>query len=471
MNRARKIIPLEVFMAVLGAMRPPADRIKLGEKISFGIVNIGNIPIQTLLNGFLMIFYTDIVGLNPAAVATMFLVMRVFDGFNDPVMGFVIDHLPRTKMGRFRSYLLFGTIICCINFILVWFGPVWSPVGKLGIAYVTYLLLGVTFDIMDIPLNSMIPCMTDVDKERNTLSVIKGICYMAGMTLFNMAAPLFLAHAITPLRGYYALIFSGVAVVAVLTIIGVFGIKERVEPVNADEKYKFKDLAPIILCAPVMVNLVTQIISATAMIQRGASNMYFVTYVLDKRMDVLSLMSLLSMAGMLPCMAVTGLLGNRFGKKPVYVIGLIISGIIPLFRLFSITNIPLIYITSILAGIGGGLTMTLAYGIQADNVDFVEYTRKQRAEGAIASVNSFVIKAGMGIGGAIPGYVLAATGYVANQTQTDAAKTGIILNAILIPSLITLVAALVFGLGYGITKEKLAEITQSLRDQRASKIN
>ncbi|MDR0761365.1 MAG: glycoside-pentoside-hexuronide (GPH):cation symporter [Treponema sp.] len=448
---------------------PEPARIGLAEKAAFGIVNIGNIPIQTLLNGFLMIFYTDMVGLNPAAIATMFLVMRVFDGINDPIMGFVIDHLPRTKMGRFRSYLLFGTVICCINFILVWFGPVWVPVGKLAIAYITYLLLGVTFDIMDIPLNSMIPAMTDSERERNSLSVVKGFCYQAGNTLFTMAAPLILASAVNRLNGFYALIFSSVIMVLVFTIIGVMGIKERIEPVNTDEKYKIKDIIPIITCTPVVVTLLTTLGFLISMIQRAASGMYFFTYILDNRMDVFSLTSLVALAVTLPCMAITGILSNRFGKKSVFVTGIVISGLGPLLRLFAVTNIPLIYIGTVLGGVGTGFFMTLSYGICADNVDYVEHTRGHRAEGALAAVNSFVAKAGMGIGGAIPGYVLAATGYVANQPQTEAAKMGIIMNNILIPSIIVLIAALVFGLGYGINREKLSQITASLRERRAAK--
>jgi GPH family glycoside/pentoside/hexuronide:cation symporter/glucuronide carrier protein len=460
---------MEAFMEK-PAVSQGSDRISLREKISFGVVNVGNIPIQALLNGFLMIFYTDVAGLNPAAIATMFLVMRVFDGINDPIMGFVIDHLPRTKMGRFRSYLLFGTIICCANFILVWFGPVWVPAGKLAVAYITYLVLGITFDIMDIPLNSMIPAMTDSASERNVLSAVKGICYSIGMTLFNMAAPLVLANAVNRLNGFYALIFSGVAMVLVFTITGVLGIKERIEPV-ADEKYRLKDLIPIIACSPVLITLIVSIVNITALVQRGASSIYFFMYVMDNRLDVMSFSSLLSMAGTLPCMAVAVFLSNKFGKKPVWVFGTIFSAIIPLLRLFAVTDIPLFYVTTILAGMGSGFALTLNYGIQADNVDYVEYTRGQRAEGAIAAVNSFVVKAAMGIGGAIPGYVLAATGYVANQAQTETAKAGIIMNNIQIPSIIVLVSALVFGLGYRINREKLAQITETLRERRAAKGN
>ena len=103
-----------------------------------------------------MIYYTTVVGLDPKALATLFLISKVMDGISDPVMGFILDRFPVTKMGKFRPMLILGTIICVINYILLWFGAVWSPVGKYVIVYVTYLLLGWTFDIMDISKNSLL---------------------------------------------------------------------------------------------------------------------------------------------------------------------------------------------------------------------------------------------------------------------------------------------------------------------------
>ena len=82
-----------------------------------------------------MIYYTTVVGLDPKALATLFLISKVMDGISDPVMGFILDRFPVTKMGKFRPMLILGTIICVINYILLWFGAVWSPVGKYVIVY------------------------------------------------------------------------------------------------------------------------------------------------------------------------------------------------------------------------------------------------------------------------------------------------------------------------------------------------
>jgi len=155
-----------------------AEKVGFKEKISFGLLNINGYML--LVNTYLMIFYTDVAGLNPAAVATLFLITRILDGLNDPIMGYIIDHLPRTKLGRFRGYLLIGTVICTLNFFLLWFGPAWAPAGKLAIAYISYILIGITFDMMQIPNGSLLPAVTADQKDRAVLSIFKGVATLGG---------------------------------------------------------------------------------------------------------------------------------------------------------------------------------------------------------------------------------------------------------------------------------------------------
>ncbi|TXX23553.1 MFS transporter, partial [Escherichia coli] len=64
-----------------------SDRLKVSEKLGFALTNLGNIPIMTLLNTYLLIFYTDVIGVNPALVGMLFLVSRLLDGVSDPLIG------------------------------------------------------------------------------------------------------------------------------------------------------------------------------------------------------------------------------------------------------------------------------------------------------------------------------------------------------------------------------------------------
>lgn len=166
------------------------QKVSIVEKMGLFMVCAGNIPLMGLLSGFFMIYYTNVVGLEPAALATLFLISKVVDGISDPIMGYFLDKFPVTKMGKFRPMIILGTIICVINYILLWFGAVWIPVGKYVIVYVTYLLLGWTFDIMDISKNSLLPVMSADDKERNSLSLFNALGTMIGSAVLAVAAPI-----------------------------------------------------------------------------------------------------------------------------------------------------------------------------------------------------------------------------------------------------------------------------------------
>ena len=189
----------------------------------------------------------------------MFLLSKVVDGISDPLMGFLMDRVHQTKFGRMRTMLILGTIICSINYMFVWFGPAWFPAAKYAIAYITYLLLGITFDIMDISLNSMLPLMTDDLKTRNQLSAIKMFGYMAGAMALSIVGPVIVADS--TLNSYYILIFGSLAVVVVFSIGGALGIHERVKvEEGAEHRYNFIDLLKILITRPILVMLIVNLI-------------------------------------------------------------------------------------------------------------------------------------------------------------------------------------------------------------------
>jgi len=442
-----------------------ATKIKAKEKLSFGLATLGNIPIMIIISTFLLFFYTNIVGLNPAAVATLFLISRFFDAFVDPLLGYYIDRLPRTKMGRFRMCLMVGAIICSINFMLLWFGPMWATAGQLVIAYVTYLLMGITFTIMDIPLNSLIPVMTDDQKERASLSGIRGLFSMLGAMLISMIAPIILTVIPDQVSAFYILIFGAIAIILICSLVGVAGVKERIVPTGKVKKYGIKEFFTFLKSGPVFITFFATVLFGTSTAVAGASNLFFFTYVIGN-VAMMSLVGLFSLVGLIPAIAVSAPLTNRFGKKKMFVAGLFINGITTLIRILGITSIPLLIVSVTISGIGTGFITALMHNIQADNVDFIDYKFKFRAEGAIASLSSFAVKTGQAIGGALPGYILAITGYVPGAVQTDLATTGIVLSTIVLPAVAMVIAVVIFGLGYKLDGKQIFEISQTLRERR-----
>ena len=441
------------------------DKIKMREKLSFAMANFGNIPIMTLINGYLLIFYTNICGLSPAACATLFLIARFLDAINDPLVGFIIDHLPTRKMGHFRPTLILGTILCSVNFLLLWFGPMLSTSGKLAIAYVSYILLGVLFPVMDISLNSLLPVMTEDMKERNSLSTIKGLAYVIGALVIGVAAPLILGDTSNK-QGYINLVLIMTAVIFFFSIIGTMGVKERVKP-QMENSYSVKELFKILSQKPVYITFLAVLLYSIGSNIVNAANTYFYTYIFED-LTLASIITLITCVAVFPATMVIGNLIGRFGKKKMYAIGLALAGLAPIIRLLDVRSIPLLIVSVLIAGIGAGFAAPLNYGIQADNTDYIEVSMGIRAEGAVASLSSFVSKCAMGIGGAIPGSLLQLAGFDSKAAvQNDDVINVIVLCVLILPAIVNVVAIVIFSKGYPITKEKLNEQTYLLREKRS----
>lgn len=441
------------------------DKIKMREKLSFAMANFGNIPVMTLINGYLLIFYTNICGLSPAACATLFLIARFLDAINDPLVGFMIDHLPTRKMGHFRPTLILGTILCSANFLLLWFGPMLSTSGKLAIAYVSYILLGVLFPVMDISLNSLLPVMTEDMKERNSLSTIKGLAYVIGALVIGVAAPLILGDTSNK-QGYINLVLIMTAVIFFFSIIGTMGVKERVKP-QMENSYSVKELFKILSQKPVYITFLAVLLYSIGSNIVNAANTYFYTYIFED-LTLASIITLITCVTVFPATMVIGNLLGRFGKKKMYAIGLALAGLAPIIRLLDVRSIPLLIVSVLIAGIGAGFAAPLNYGIQADNTDYIEVSMGIRAEGAVASLSSFVSKCAMGIGGAIPGYLLQLAGFDSKAAvQNDNVINVIVLCVLILPAIVNVVAIVIFSKGYPITKEKLNEQTYLLREKRS----
>ncbi|MDL2250735.1 sugar (glycoside-pentoside-hexuronide) transporter [Lachnospiraceae bacterium PF1-21] len=439
-----------------------SSKITKREKICYILANVGNVPVQAILGSYLLIFYTNIIGLSPASCATLFLIARILDGLNDPIVGYFIDHRKVSKMGHFRPTLMLGSVLCGLNFLLLWLGPYIANTGKLAIAYISYLLIGIIFPIMDISLNSMLPVMTDDPTERNSLSSIKGITLLLGVFGINIIAPIIIGDT-SKANGYIQMIIVATFLVVVCSLVGALGLKERVQVKSGQEKYKFKNLIDIIKQQPVWSTFLCALLYTTGTYVVSSSNLFFYTYVLNNLM-LLSLASMLQMVAMIPATILAPLFIKKMGKKNAYIVGLFCFGIFPIIRLVNVTNIPILMLATAVAGFGSGLAMPLQYGIQADNTDYVELKLGYRAEGAVASLSSFITKCAMGIGGAIPGYLLALVHFDSSNTlQTVSVKNMITLCTIGSPVIFCILAILVFKLSYPITKEKLEVQNRELK--------
>ena len=156
------------------------------EKFSYGLGAVGKDMVYMLSASYILYYYQDILGVSAIAMGVILMIARVFDAFNDPIMGVVVAKT-KTKFGKFRPWLMIGTLT---NAVILYFmfaaPPSLDGSGLIAYAAITYILWGVTYTMMDIPFWSMIPAFTEGGKEREGLSTLARSCAGVGSALITI---------------------------------------------------------------------------------------------------------------------------------------------------------------------------------------------------------------------------------------------------------------------------------------------
>ncbi|MDV9877478.1 MFS transporter, partial [Clostridioides difficile] len=157
------------------------------QRIGYGSSDLACNLIWQMISLYLLYFYTDIMGLSAVAISFMFVVTRVIDGITDLLVGYCIDKT-NTRWGKSRPYFLFGAVPFALFAVLAFSVPDISLSGKLIYAYVTYIGLSLTYTIVNIPMASILPSLTDDTNERTALSTSRKFFGFLGSTIVSYSA-------------------------------------------------------------------------------------------------------------------------------------------------------------------------------------------------------------------------------------------------------------------------------------------
>ena len=156
------------------------------EKVSYGLGAVGKDMVYMLSASYILYYYQDILGVSAFAMGVILMAARIFDAFNDPIMGVVVAKT-RTRWGKFRPWLLIGTVLNAVILYLMFAAPpALQGGGLVAYAAIFYILWGVTYTMMDIPFWSMIPAFTEGGKERENLSTLARSCAGVGSALITI---------------------------------------------------------------------------------------------------------------------------------------------------------------------------------------------------------------------------------------------------------------------------------------------
>ncbi|MCG7585833.1 MFS transporter [Photobacterium sp. OFAV2-7] len=445
-------------------------KLSFKEKISFCLGDVGNNFAYQMVVIYLLIFYTDVFGISPLAASTMFLLARVWDAINDPIMGFIADKT-NTRWGRFRPYLGWMAIPLAMMTVAVFTVPFegMSETSKLIYAYVTYIGFGMVYTAVNVPYNSMISVLSENSMVRTKLVSLRAIMSMGAILLMSgVPAYVDMLGGGDDKTGYQltAVIFGSLAACCCLATF--FFCKERVDITThkgtKPPKHSLGDILRSFFTNKPMLVLagVVLLLFGLNAIQTSAG-IYLFKYFL-KAEEMFTLSMIIQLFSAIAGIIIARILVNKMDKKWVVFIGLVLAlarG--PAFLTMDVTTILAI---SALAGIGMGMASGIIFSFVPDCIEYGEYKNGFRIDGISNAIIGFFNKFGMALGGIIPGAILEFYDYVPNVLeQSDLAMTGFVHLGVTIPTLLVASGALLMA-AYPLTRDKHTDIAAFLSSKR-----
>lgn len=414
------------------------------EKVGFGT---GDTAVNVVISSMMLIitfFYTDVFGIKAEDLAALFICVRLIDAVTDPLMGIITDRVT-TRWGRYRPYFLVLAIPFGISVFLTFSTPDLDYNAKLVYAYATYILVTLMFTSVTIPYISLISVLTDDPQERLSAN---------GYRLFFAKIAAFLVTIIVPQLseawgkgsiqlGYQLSMGLMAAMASALFLFCFFTTKERIQH-TVDPKPFFNQLKLLakndqwlILCAVCVTVTVGYVI-------RGSVAAYYAKYFLGGDAKMISAFLTTGVTAAILAMVASTWITKRYDKLKLFRYSQVAVAVLSVAMYFLVgqQDITLAFILYFLISFVVDLHAPVFWSAIAEAVDYGEHKTQERVSGLAFGGISFCQKFGMGVAGAIVGWLLTYFDYVPNQTQSSFTLSGIALMLSVIPGLFHLLTGL-----------------------------
>lgn len=424
-------------------------RLTLREKVGYGLGDAGGNVVIVLTMNFLNFFYTDVYGISPATVGVMFLVVRIFDAFADPVMGMLADRT-RSRWGRYRPWQLWMAVPLGIVVMLAFTVPPWQDEARIVWACVTYLLLSLGYTAINVPYCAMINAMTVSRQEVVSCQSWRFALCGAAALLVSMALPWLVERwsgAGGPARGYQLGVAAMCAAAVAMLVCCFLWVRERV-PLRHEAFSLRRLLDALRRNDQLQLMLVMSFLLITILNVRGGGYLYFITYVLKGDARYASLFfGAVALAAILGALLV-GPLSRwmdtvRFYRRVNVLLAAISAS---MWFLPGGADWQAAWLATIFgSGIVLGFCLPLHFSVMAFADDYGQWKTGVRASGMNFAFNLVFIKLAWASGAGIIALVLYLVRYKAGAVQSGAALGGITAIQTLIPAAIHLLLAFTLG--------------------------
>lgn len=416
---------------------------------------------------FLLLYYTDVVGIAAGAAGTILLVVRVLQAFTDLFAGRVVDRTS-TRWGRFRPFFVFAGIPLMLLGVAIFSVPggLSAPMA-IAWAALSYALFGLAYSLVNMPYGSVAAAMTQPPDERAKLSAARQVgTAISIIALTFVVAPLI--DTSPDLQRSFTTVMIGLAVVGALLYLGLFGTAREAVQRDATPATLKQTLRQIRGNRPLLMLCLSALSILTGLFVVQTLQVYYARDVLGSASYVIVL-TVVSTGGMFVSAPVIPRIVRVLGKRNGYLIAGVVAAVGGVGIALSPPSVPALAVASFAVyGIGLAVVQGLMWAMQADTVEYGEWHSGARTEGSNYAALSFTRKVGQGIGGAVAAWGIGLGGYLAgNETQTPAALDTIRILTGAAPAVFIGIGA-VLMLAYPLTEARFAQIVVEMRTGRVS---
>ena len=441
------------------------------ELFSYAMGGVGSNMMFHLIGTFLMFFLTDLYGISPLTVGKIFLVTRIIDAFTDPLFGMIAD-MTRSKMGRYRPYLIFGAPFLGLSITMLFWAPDLSAEAKVVFAYVAYITYSLTSTVINVPYHGLTPVMTSDYHERTLVVAMKqGLGIVA--TMSATALPLLMVEWFGGGIGGWRV--TGMLMGAFITVmfwICAYGAKKRDTLEFARQSKSADKISPKLIGKligsnkPLLALVTAHATNIFGFAMETSIAIYFFKYYL---MDESLFPMLKGIGSFIPLIMMLSLpiLGRIFSKKGMFVAGSWIGMLICIVAYIFAPYLPvwLMFGMLLVSMVSNMFAGNLTWVLIPDCTEYGEYKTGINANGLTTAVMTFVAKCSSALAGFLTGWALSYVNYVPNQVQPQE-----VLDTILILKFLTVAFAhmcsIVAMRWYTITPEKYDKIMSVLKERR-----
>lgn len=393
---------------------------------------------------YLLFFYTDIFGLSPANAGLVFFIAKIWDAITDPIMGYIADNTS-TRWGKFRPYILFGSVPALIMIILCFTSPDLSQSGKFYWALFTYITFTTLYTVIAIPVGSLIPAMTQDRDERTSLASFRFLGASSGSIAVAVLTLPLIGLFSSPQYGFPIVIACLAFFGAIFAFLCFYNTKE-IYSKPYEKNIGFKEIIKMIFINfPLHFVILALLTTWVANNTKQLTTIYFVKY----NLNLEAYFSPILLGVILQIMFgayLTNLIKHRFEKKSLFMIGTFLYVITDLIVYFitGYENFWLLAFVTSFGFVGFGMAGVMAWSMIADTVEYGEWKSGFRAEGLLNAAHVFVFKLSVGVSAWLAGFVLETTNYVANAPiQNQETLEGLTIMGFIFPAIAGSIAIII----------------------------